>query len=70
MPSRRILCNSVKKPEKKTVSFLLFSKISAAFEILTTETATAAPNNSNTIDTVVEVGNPKVLNKSSKISIV
>ena len=29
------------------------------------ETATAAPSNSNTIDTVVEVGNPKVLKKSN-----
>ena len=33
--------------------------------------ATAAPNNSNTIDTVVEVGIPKVLNTSSnKMSVI
>ncbi len=45
---------------------------SASFcEIFINEMATAAPNNSNTIDTVVEVGIPSVLNISnSKISVI
>jgi len=30
--------------------------------------ATAAPNSSKTMETVVEVGKPKVLNKSSKMT--
>ena len=41
------------------------------FIIFTIEIATAAPNSSNTIDTVVEVGIPKVLKKSSsKMSVI
>ena len=36
--------------------------------MLNSATATAAPSNSNTSDTVVEVGRPKVLNKSSRIT--
>jgi hypothetical protein len=37
-------------------------------QILNRETATAEPNNSNTKETVVEVGKPKVLKTSSKIT--
>ena len=33
-----------------------------------TEAATAAPKSSNTIETVVEVGRPKVLNRSKRIT--
>src|SRR5690606_30858236 len=36
-------------------------------QIETSATATAAPNNSKTRETVVDVGNPKVLNRSSSI---
>ena len=39
----------------------------SAFVILIRATATAAPSSSNTIDTVVEVGIPKVLKRSSKM---
>jgi hypothetical protein len=37
---------------------------------LTIATATADPSKPNTSETVVEVGNPKVLNRSSKITLV
>ena len=40
------------------------SSLSAIFKMAT---ATAAPSNSNTIETVVEVGSPKVLKVSNKI---
>ena len=40
-------------------------------EIFINEMATSAPSNSNTIDTVVEVGIPNVLNTSNnKISVI
>jgi len=38
------------------------------FQMIYSETATAAPNSSKTNDTVVEVGSPSVLNISSKMT--
>ena len=39
-----------------------------SFEILINDKQTAAPNNSKTIDTVVEVGKPTVLNESNRMT--
>ena len=41
---------------------------SGEFEIFMREIATAAPSNSKTIETVVEVGNPNVLNASRRMT--
>ena len=44
------------------------AKPSPASITLRIETATAAPSSSKTIDTVVDVGRPKVLNRSSRMT--
>lgn len=72
-PAVNAITTDTKIPEMIARAFpeLIYSPIGNALGsvyILMREKATAAPNNSKTIDTVVDVGIPKVLNTSKRIT--
>lgn len=69
VPRTKAMAMEMKMPPMMANAFplLIYSaRLSPDPEVHTvnSETATAAPNSSNTNDTVVEVGKPKVLNRS------
>jgi len=73
VPHKKAMAMEINIPEIMVIDLpaLIYSDNAAPAslcQILNKETATAEPSNSNTRETVVEVGKPKVLNTSSRIT--
>jgi hypothetical protein len=67
MITERRIAVIISSAEEVFIYWLISAKVDPAAVILMMEIATAAPSNSKTIDTVVEVGRAKVLKKSSRM---
>ncbi len=73
LPTMNAMAIEIKIPEIIASAFPLLMKSPSCSPVsvvhnVKSATATAAPSSSNTSETVVEVGSPKVLNRSSRIT--